>query len=215
MIRRVDDLSRFIEPLKGPAAAGRRDQFALILQSLLSAQDSERNDMSALLNGTLRLSLLEALARRSVEAEALPAPPPPPMPPAIQQAPPSSEQPPAGQDEAAIIREASAQAGIDPDFLAALRRVENGGPGREFGVLSAPAPTYRDQARVAAESVRKNIERFRGEAVDPVTGRYTEPFIRFFSRRYAPEGADNDPMGLNRFHSRNLIKVYQKLSGGA
>lgn len=215
MIRRVDDLSRFIEPLKRPEPAGRGDQFSLILQSLLSGRESESSDFSSLLNGTLRLSLLEALARRSVEAEALPAPLPPPMPPVIPQAPPSSEQAPAGQDETAIIHEASARAGIDPDFLAALRRVENGGPGREFGVLSVPAPTYWDQARLAAESVRKNIERFRGEAVDAVTGRYTESFIRFFSRRYAPEGAANDPMGLNRFHARNLIKVYQKLSGGA
>ena len=214
MIQRIDDLTRLLEGSKGAAAGGQGERFALILQSLLADRSSGSDGLGALFGGTLRLSLLEALARRSIEAEATQPPSPallisPPL------APGSPEPAPPTQGEEAIIQETSAQAGIDPDFLAALRRVENGGPGREFGVLSVPAPTYSDQARIAAESVRKNLERFKGEAVDSVTGRYTESFIRFFSRRYAPEGAANDPMGLNRFHAKNLIAVYQKLSGGA
>lgn len=214
MIQRIDDLTRLLEGSKGAAAGGQGERFALILQSLLADRSSESDGLGALLGGTLRLSLLEALARRSIEAEATQPPPaalPAPAPPVS--APPEATPP--LQGEAAIIQETSAQAGIDSDFLAALRRVENGGPGREFGVLSVPAPTYSDQARIAAESVRNNLERFKGEAVDPITGRYTDSFIRFFSRRYAPEGAANDPMGLNRFHAKNLIAVYHKLSGGA
>jgi hypothetical protein len=96
-------------------------------------------------------------------------------------------------------------------LLRALRRAENGGPGREFGVLSVPAPTYGAQARVAAESIRRSAERFERtgrSAVDPTTGRYTTGFIEFFSRRYAPVGAANDPTGLNRYHARNLIRLY-------
>lgn len=215
MIRRIDDLSRLLEHSKGSAAGGQGERFALILQNLLADRSSEGDGLGALLGGTLRLSLLEALARRSVETEA--TQPPPAVLPALAPPAPSSpaEPAPSAEGEAAIIQETSSQAGIDPDFLAALRRVENGGSGREFGVLSVSAPTYWDQARVAAESVKKNLERYKGHAIDPATGRYTNAFIRFFSRRYAPEGAANDPMGLNRFHARNLIKVYQKLSGGA
>ena len=209
MIRRVEDSPYSPEPLKRSAVDGQREPFALILQSLLADRSPDPDSLGTLLSGTLRLSLLEALARRSIEAEAVQAPP------SILPAPTLSEPAPSAQGEEAIIQEASAQAGIDPDFLAALRRVENGGAGREFGVLSIPAPTYWDQARLAAESVKKNLERFKSQAMDPATGRYTEAFIRFFSRRYAPEGASNDPMGLNRFHARNLIKVYQKLSDGA
>jgi hypothetical protein len=116
-------------------------------------------------------------------------------------------------DEAPLIQEAASRAGIDARFLLALRRTENGGPGREFGVLSVPAPTYDDQARVAAETVRRNIERFERtgrSAVDPASGRYTEDFIRFFSGRYAPIGAANDPAGLNRHHAGNLLKLYDR-----
>jgi len=116
--------------------------------------------------------------------------------------------------EEGLIRAAALQAAIDPRFLHALRRAENGGPGREFGVLSVPAPTYQDQARVAAESIRRNVERFDAQgrsAIDPATGRYTEEFIRFFSSRYAPIGAGNDPAGLNRSHARNLIRLYAQL----
>jgi hypothetical protein len=114
-------------------------------------------------------------------------------------------------EERATIGAAAARAAIDPQFLQALRRAENGGPGREFGVLSVPAPTYEDQARVAAESVRRSLERFEAtgrQAVDPATGRYTEAFIRFFSHRYAPVGAANDPTNLNQHHARNLIRLY-------
>lgn len=117
--------------------------------------------------------------------------------------------------EEPLIRAAARRQGIDARFLHALRRAENGRPGREFGVLSVPAPTYEDQARVAAESIRRNVERFEAmgrQAVDPVSGRYSEEFIRFFSNRYAPVGASNDPTGLNRYHARNLSRLYATLS---
>lgn len=117
-------------------------------------------------------------------------------------------------DERVQIRSAAARAAVDPRFLEALRRAENGGPGREFGVLSVPAPTYEDQARVAAETIRKNAERFEragGTAID-AAGRYTEEFIRFFSSRYAPIGAANDPTRLNRHHAQHLIRLYERLA---
>ena len=113
--------------------------------------------------------------------------------------------------EQVLIRDAASRASVDPRFLGALRRAENGGPGREFGVLSVPAPTYEDQVRLAAASIRRNVERFEATgcvAVDPATGRYSEEFIRFFSNRYAPVGAANDPTGLNQHHARNLIRLY-------
>jgi hypothetical protein len=68
---------------------------------------------------------------------------------------------------------------------------------------------------VAADSVRRNVERFERTgrvAVDPVTGQYTEAFIRFFSGRWAPVGAGNDPTGLNRHHAANLIRLYARVA---
>jgi hypothetical protein len=121
------------------------------------------------------------------------------------------------QETTAISREAD-RAGIDPKLLVAIRRTENGGPGREFGVLSVAAPGVDAQARVAANTVRSTIQRFErgGEvAVDPATGRYTDAFLRYLSARYAPIGAANDPTGLNRHHAANLIALYQKVSGRA
>ena len=113
--------------------------------------------------------------------------------------------------EQVLIRDAASQAAVDLRFLGALRRAEKGGPGREFGVLSVPAPTYEDQVRLAAASIRHNVERFEATgrvAVDPATGWYSEEFIRFFSKRYAPVEAANDPTGLNQHHARNLIRLY-------
>jgi hypothetical protein len=120
--------------------------------------------------------------------------------------------------EDALIERVADRFSVDAAFLKALRHAENGGPGREFGVLSVLAPTYAHQARVAAESVRRSLERFEHSgrpAIEPRSGRYSEEFIRFFSSRYAPVGAGNDPAGLNRHHARNLSRLYAALAGTA
>jgi hypothetical protein len=135
--------------------------------------------------------------------------------PAVAESRPSVAAPAVARDEASTIAGHARREAVDERFLRALRRAENGRPGREFGVLSVPAPTFDDQARIAAESVRRNVERFEktgGRAIDPASGRYTDEFIRFFSARWAPVGAANDPTGLNRYHARNLTRLYAKAS---
>ena len=117
--------------------------------------------------------------------------------------------------ETTLVAQEAARTGVDPALLAAIRKAENGGPGREFGILSVPAPTLEGQARVAANTVRNTLLRYAqqgGQAVDPVTGRYTEGFLRYLSARYAPVGAANDPLGLNRNHAANLIALYRRAS---
>ena len=121
------------------------------------------------------------------------------------------------RQEQATIQRIGREQGVDPNFLAALRQTERGGPGREFGVLSVPAPTYEAQATIAAQTIRANQRRFEaqgGVAVSP-EGRYTPEFIQFFSARYAPIGAANDPTGLNRAHARNLAQFYGLPVGAA
>jgi hypothetical protein len=117
--------------------------------------------------------------------------------------------------EASVIAREAQRTGIDPSVLVAIRRVENGSPGKEFGILAVPAADLDAQARVAANTVRNTLIRFErggGTAVDPATGRYTETFLRFLSARYAPVGAANDPCGLNRHHAANLVAIYRKTS---
>lgn len=224
----IQGVNQFV-PFGAPESPVRRVDgrgFSAVLESLAAKAPAE-DGLAEVLQGSLRLKLLDALSRAGRASE-LPTPPPAaPSPPAS--APPASAAPapspsadvdaetdaPAPKSEETLIHEVAQREGIDPRFLQALRRVENGGPGREFGVLSVPAPTYGDQARVAAETVRRNAERFErtgGQAVDPESGRYTEEFIRFFSSRYAPGGAANDPTGLNRYHAQNLIRLYGQLT---
>lgn len=94
--------------------------------------------------------------------------------------------------------------------LVALRKCEAGRAGREFGVLSVPAPTFAEQLAVAARSIRNHAERarVRGVRVLAPTGLYAEDFLRDFSARWAPtRGATNDPTGLNAHHADNLVKL--------
>ena len=228
----IQGVSEFV-PFGAPESQVRRIDgkgFSAILDSL-AARGPVDAGLAEVLHGSLRVKLLEALSQAG-RASQLSAPPPaPPSPPAraAPAAPPPGAAPaplpsakpdaatdaPTPKSEETLIREVAQREGIDARFLQALRRAENGGPGREFGVLSVPAPTYGDQARVAAETVRRNAERFErsgGQVVDPESGRYTEEFIRFFSSRYAPVGATNDPAGLNRYHARNLVRAYAQLT---
>jgi len=205
----------------GPAQRLDQEAAARVLASL-SAKATDDEQLAALLEGAFHVALLDALSQipekraPSQIPPTLPAQPPtdPVDARALQNRTGPAAQPPmapAPTTEKELIRDAAARAAVDPRFLGALRRAENGGPGREFGVLSVSAPTYEDQVRVAAASIRRNVERFEATgraAIDPATGRYTEEFIRFFSNRYAPVGAANDPSGLNQHHARNLIRIY-------
>lgn len=110
---------------------------------------------------------------------------------------------------AAIAAEAAGDMGLLA-ALVALRHVENGGPGREFGVLSVPAPTYAEQLHVAATSLRNQERRL--PRVDPTItprspdGFFTPEFLRAFSARWCPVNAENDPTGLNANHADNLVR---------
>jgi hypothetical protein len=177
-------------------------------------------DESAALLGLAALSfrdaVLEACAHRKAAGGGGAEPDPAAATPDPETSPPAQGAASEGTtDEALVIAREADRTGVDPSLLTALRRTENGGPGKEFGVLSVPAPDVGGQARIAANTVRNNVVRFErrgGIAVDPSSGRYTEDFLRFLSSRYAPVGAQNDPNGLNRFHAANLIAHYRKAS---
>ena len=85
-------------------------------------------------------------------------------------------------------------------IVAAIRYAENGGKGREYGILHPRVkPTYRSQAGWCAATVQKNYDRWlkiRGEA--------DCDFIAFLGDRYCPIGADNDPDGLNEHWIQNV-----------
>jgi hypothetical protein len=234
----IGPVSEFV-PFGAPESPVPRLDVRLLAQLLGTSTRRAGSDdaLVDLLQRSFSAAMLDALSQRrqALARDALAGAPPRTTPgpapagttPASPAAAPSAPAPPAlpartrargaavPEEERTAIEAAAARAAIDPAFLAALRRAENGGPGREFGVLSVPAPTYADQARVAATSVRRSLERFEatgGRAVDPVSGTYTPEFIEFFSRRYAPVGAANDPHHLNRYHARNLIRLYAQVA---
>lgn len=106
-----------------------------------------------------------------------------------------------------LIKDKADEYGIDPYFVAAIRSQENGGPGKEFGVLSVPAPTYNDQLRITCDTI---LNRLIDYAIndDPLCSYllqgknhrrliYNDAFLKYFSSIWAPIGADNDPKGLN------------------
>ena len=91
-------------------------------------------------------------------------------------------------------------------IVAAIRYAENGGPGKEYGIIHRRVkPTYRSQAGWCAATVQKNWDRWREE------GSKGE-FIDYLGAKYAPIGVDNDPNGLNQNWIKNVKFYVNKLT---
>jgi len=92
-------------------------------------------------------------------------------------------------------------------IVSAIRYAENGGKGREYGILHKRVkPTYRSQAGWCSATVQKNYDRW-------VKAGSKGDFISFLGSRYCPIGAENDPNGLNA-HWINNVTHYAKQHGG-
>ena len=92
-------------------------------------------------------------------------------------------------------------------IVASIRHAENGGKGREYGILHPRVkPTYRSQAGWCASTVQKHYDRW-------VKGGRVGSFIASLGARYCPIGADNDPTGLNKHWIKN-VKYYLTRCGG-
>lgn len=100
-------------------------------------------------------------------------------------------------DDMNVIKRAAERndcGGEDFRILLAIRRAENGPPGREWGIMAPAANTFELQAAWAAVTIIKNRKRWSGEG----------DFVTFLRSRYAPMGAKNDPENLNRNWIRNV-----------
>ena len=120
-------------------------------------------------------------------------------------------------DEVALIRIAAAKYGVDWHFVAAIRKVEDGAPGGEFGVLGLKAPSYSAQLEVCCQAVRHRLlehdQNHRvlqlhetPDGMQMVT--YGREFISWFAGVWAPNGASNDGGGINRGWSRKVSYWY-------
>lgn len=106
--------------------------------------------------------------------------------------------------EGQILNEVAQEYQLSPDetkLLYVIRKIENGGDGREMGVLTPAAMRFKGdskrslrlQAQWAAGTIKK---RYKGD-------------LRAFADRWCPVGAENDPTGLNKNWYKNA-KYYME-----
>ena len=96
-------------------------------------------------------------------------------------------------------------------IVSAIRYAENGGKGREYGILHPRVkPTYRSQAGWCAATVQKHWDRVAkagGSPHDDIDG-----FITSLGKRYCPVGAPNDPDGLNQHWIKNVKNLRKRFA---
>ena len=91
-------------------------------------------------------------------------------------------------------------------IVAAIRYSENGGKGREYGIIHKRCPkTYRDQAGWCAATVQKDYDRW-------IKAGSKGRFLVYLGAKYCPVGAKNDPNGLNKYWVKNVTKFSKKFS---
>jgi hypothetical protein len=115
-------------------------------------------------------------------------------------------------EEYPIIMTAAKRNGIaetDHDNLAtlfAIRKAENGKPGKEFGVLHPKAKGQKGESR------EKTLDRQAGWAAATIISKRRSheaskeggDFVQYLGSKYAPVGAENDPSNLNKNWHKNV-----------
>lgn len=123
---------------------------------------------------------------------------------------------PGDNEEQAILSE-SASGGVDPRFIAAIRMAENGGPGKQYGILGIGAATLESQLHSAVVTIQHFLSAYStdtGYSPTGYDGRYTEDFIYYVANGgpshggWAPIGASNDPNHLNENWLSNVLNNY-------
>tara|TARA_R100001086_G_scaffold231624_1_gene152432 strand:+ start:283 stop:711 length:429 start_codon:yes stop_codon:yes gene_type:complete len=109
-------------------------------------------------------------------------------------------------DDAIVVNIRPTLRGELAPIVAAIRYAENGGKGKEYGILHPRVkPTYRSQAGWCAATVQKNYDRW-------VKAGRKGDYLVFLAKRYCPIGADNDPNGLNHNWLGNVRKLRKRFT---
>ena len=91
--------------------------------------------------------------------------------------------------------------------VAAIRYAENGGAGREYGVLHPKVrSTYRSQAGWCAATVQKNWQRYIDRGGDE---KNLDKYLTFLGNTYCPLDDPNDTMDLNKHWKKNVLYFYR------
>jgi len=117
--------------------------------------------------------------------------------------------------ELPLIKVEAAKHSIDWAFVATIRQVENGGEGRDFGVLDGVSSTYAEQLQVTCATVAHRLETYPANPLQRCYSpskqsrmRYTMSFINYFASIWAPIGVSNDAHNLNSNWLKNAISAY-------
>ena len=95
-------------------------------------------------------------------------------------------------------------------IVAAIRYSENGGKGREYGILHRRCkPTYRSQAGWCAATVQKNWDRYEQHGGDTED---IQEYINFLGNVYCPLDDSRDITGLNQYWQKNVTTFYEDFS---
>ena len=103
---------------------------------------------------------------------------------------------------------ANAEESIDgytvSEYVQAIYIAEGGAKAQyPYGIRSVSCETIQECERIARNTVRNNIRRYRDYGKDQHAG-----YLEFLGSRYCPtQGAANDPKGLNKNWIKNVKKI--------
>jgi hypothetical protein len=119
-------------------------------------------------------------------------------------------------NELPLIITAANKYNVDPRFIQAIRAQENGGEGKQFGVLDG-ALTYQQQLDECCATVAHRLESYPANPIMRCYGasgrsrvRYNPSFVSYFASIWAPLRVKNDPTNLNANWYHGVSSFYAK-----
>lgn len=120
--------------------------------------------------------------------------------------------------EAPQIYEQSLLHGVDPLFIATIRKVENGDTIKKaYGVMNPKINTYPSQLQVCCATVRDRVVKFPENPLKNLyfgygtRACYSSEFIQEFQIHWAPILVENDPNHLNENWLTNALNIYSAI----
>ena len=117
--------------------------------------------------------------------------------------------------ELPLIQASASKHNLDYQWIRTIRAIENGGEGKQFGVLGVGADSYQAQLEVCCTTVAHRLEIYPANplqrcysAASVARMRYTRGWISYFASIWAPIGVSNDPTKLNSNWLSNALLTY-------
>lgn len=109
-------------------------------------------------------------------------------------------------EDVAIIAKRWSNSGVFANLIQSVVNAE----GDIIKAVRCSLPDTKDRAQAIERTCRSAVHAMSDFLTDADSGDLAEGFVAFWAKRWAPQGAANDPTSLNQNWPRNVLRLWMK-----